>query len=102
ESTCDAALMLLVLAYLNDPAAALAEAARVIRPGGRLVVVDLLEHDREDFRRQTGQRAMGFAPETLAEQLTDAGLTPGPVKPIAPEPEARGPALLLAVGNRPA
>lgn len=58
---CDAALMVLVLSYLPDPEAAVREMARVIRPGGRGVIVDLLPHDRDDFRRRMEQQHAGFA-----------------------------------------
>lgn len=98
--SCDAALMLLALTHLDDPAAALAEMARLLRPGGRAVVVDLLRHDREEFRRQLGQRWPGFAPEELAALLATAGLREVRVEPLSPEPEAKGPALLLATASR--
>ena len=97
---CDAALMLLALTHLDDPAAALGEMARILRPGGRAVVVDLLRHDREEFRRQLGQRWPGFAPGELTALLEDAGLADVRVQPLSPEPEAKGPALLLATASR--
>jgi ArsR family transcriptional regulator len=70
DGACDAALMLLVLSYVPDPAAALREAARVLKPGGRAVIVDLLPHDRDDFRRRMGQQRLGLRPRRFG--TTDA------------------------------
>jgi len=97
---CDAALLLLALTHVADPARAAAELARILRPGGRAVVVDLLRHDRDAFRRQMGQLGNGFEPAELAALLAGAGLGEVRCRPLAPEPKAKGPALLLATGTR--
>ncbi len=95
---CDAALMLLVLTYVDDPAAALREMARILKPGGEAVIVDLLHHDREDFRRDLEQRWPGFATSRLIEEMNGAGFDDVVCQPLQPEPQAKGPALLLATG----
>lgn len=100
DGACDAALMLLALTQVDDPALAVAEMARIVKPGGRAVVVDLLRHDREEFRRQMGQKRSGFAPEDLTRLLAASGFDEVRCSPLPPEPEARGPALLLASGTR--
>jgi ArsR family transcriptional regulator len=100
--SCDAALMVLVLSYLVEPGPALQEMARVLRPGGRAVVLDVLRHDREDFRLAMGQQHPGFAAEDLEARLRAAGLDDLRARSLAPEPEARGPALLLVSGTAPA
>jgi ArsR family transcriptional regulator len=101
DDSVDGVLLLLALTYVAEPLPVLQEAARVLRPGGSAVVVDLLRHDREEFRRQMGQRRLGFEPEELTQMMGEAGLAAPVVRPLAPEPQAKGPALLLASASRP-
>jgi ArsR family transcriptional regulator len=101
DGLCDAALMVLVLTYLDHPAQALGEMTRILKPGGRAVIVDVMRHDRDDFRRQMGQQNMGYEANEVCTLLTDAGLTSATCSPITPHPQAKGPALLLATANKP-
>jgi ubiquinone/menaquinone biosynthesis C-methylase UbiE len=100
NGACDAALLLLSLTYVTDDTAVMAELGRVVRPGGRVVVVDLFRHDRDDFRREMGQHSNGFEPGALRERLETAGFRDVACRPLPPESKARGPALLLAAGTR--
>ena len=83
-----------------EPKSAIAEAARVLKPGGKLVVIDLLPHDRDDFRRQMGQLSLGLSPEFIAGAMDDVKLQAVTVKPLPPEAAAKGPALFLATATR--
>ncbi len=96
DASCDAAMLVLVLTYLPDAAVALGEARRILKPGGCVVVVDLLPHDRDDFRRQMGQQSMGFSLDDMQEMLRRAGYVGAMTQALAPEPNVKGPALLLA------
>jgi ArsR family transcriptional regulator len=82
EASFDIAVMQMVLHYAEDPPAALAEAARVLRPGGRLVVVDLGEHESRDCLERLAHRWAGFSDERMQELLTGAGLVVGEMRPI--------------------
>lgn len=101
DASLDAAFLVLVLHLVPDPGAVLAEAARVLRPGGRLVVCDMREHDREGYRAEMGHLWTGFDPAVLAGWLEGAGLERVRVAPLPPEPGARGPLLFAASGRRP-
>ncbi len=96
DGTCDAAILSLVLSYVAEPSLVLREMARILKPGGRGVIMDLLSHDRDDFRRQMGQSSLGFEPDDLQRMMSLAGLVSCNVRAIEPEPQARGPALFLA------
>jgi hypothetical protein len=63
------------------------------------VVVDLLYHDREQFRIEMGQTSRGFESDELRDLLVESGLKDVHCRPIAPEKEAKGPALLIATAT---
>jgi len=98
----DAAVLTLVLPYLAQPERAIAEAARVLRPGGRLLLVDLRPHDREQYRHQLGHVWLGFPDEQIAEWMAAAGFAGIRVRPLPQEPRAKGPGLFVATAVMPA
>lgn len=100
DRALDAAVVCLALHYVADPPAALREAARVLRGGGRLLVIDLLEHQRHEYRQTMGHVWMGFGREQMAGWLDAAGFADVRVRPLPAAPQAQGPALLAAAGRR--
>ena len=100
DGALDAATLLLVLHHLPDPAEALAEAARVLRLGGRLLISDMLPHDRESYRQQMGHVWLGFDEDTLKRLLVQAGFEGIRVASLPTDADAKGPALFVAGASR--
>jgi ubiquinone/menaquinone biosynthesis C-methylase UbiE/DNA-binding transcriptional ArsR family regulator len=100
DASCDAAVLILALTYVARPAQVLREAARILKLLGKLVLVDLLPHDREDFQRQMGQQCRGFSTDQTREMLELSGFESIAIDPLPPEFKAKGPALFLAAAIR--
>ncbi len=100
DGELNAATLMLVLHYSPEPQAVLAEAARALRPGGRLLLVDMLPHDRDEYRKQMGHVWLGFTPELIEELLAGAGFERIGVRPLAADPDAKGPTLFVAGATR--
>jgi ArsR family transcriptional regulator len=100
DAELDAATLLLVLHHLPDPAAALAETARVLKPGGRVLIADMLPHEHEEYRAQMGHVWLGFADAQVTRMLASAGFDGIRIVPMPAQPETKGPALFVATGRR--
>jgi len=98
DESCDAAVMLLVLSYVAEPQVVLKEMSRILKRGGRGVIVDLLPHDRDDFRRMMGQVSLGFGKEDLKREMEEAGMRDVEIRELPPEEGVKGPGLFLAAG----
>ena len=91
-----------VLHFLDDSLRAITAAARVLRPGGRLLVVDFAPHDLEFLRDEHAHRRLGFAPETVTQWFEAAGLDFVEQKTLPPEQNSDGKiAVSLWLGRDP-
>lgn len=100
ESELDLAVMALVLPYVPEPILVLAEAARALKRGGRLLVVDLLPHDRLEYEETLGHLRRGIGAAQLLEWFQAAGLTEARVVSIPTDPGSRRPELFVASARK--
>ena len=95
----DVAILFLVLHYVPEPSLALAEARRVLAPGGRLLVVDMMPHEQGDLRERMGHVWQGIGEGMLAEWMEDAGFGPMQYRALPVDETATGPALFAATAR---
>jgi ArsR family transcriptional regulator len=100
DGELDLALIMLVLHHLPEPKRALVEAARVLKPGGRLLIMDMLPHEREEYRQTMGHVWLGFTPKQMTPWLHAAGFKEIRWRPLPPESKAKGPTLFVAAARR--
>jgi SAM-dependent methyltransferase len=86
DASFDAVVIHQVLHYADRPAAVIAEAARVLRPGGTLVLVDFAPHDLEFLRAEHAHRRLGFADGEIGDWCRTAGLEPTPPRQLPGDP----------------
>ena len=86
DASVDTVLFHQVLHYAQDPQVALAEAARVARPGATIAIVDFAAHEREELRRQHQHARLGFSDDQMFDAVGDAGFAPLDTRAIAGTP----------------
>lgn len=99
NASVDVAAMMLVLHHITEPDAAIAEARRIIRPGGALVLLDMVAHDRADYRQTMGHKHLGFARPSVEGMLSAAGFKEINHRELPRDTSARGPGLFAAIGR---
>ncbi len=92
----DAALLVLVLHHAGDPAKVLAGARRTLKPGGKLLLVDMLPHDHAEYREQMGHQWLGFSESELRGWLENAGFGRMRLVVLPADPAVKGPTLFAA------
>ena len=100
DGELDVALLFMVTHFVLEPAKVLTEVRRVLKPAGRLVILDLTSHEREEYTMQMGHVWQGFTEEQVRSWVTDAGLSVARYRVLAADPKAKGPALFSLVAKK--
>lgn len=100
DGELDVALMMLVLHHLPEPKHVLMEAARTLKPGGRLLLLDMLPHEHEEYRQTMGHVWLGFDEKQMTRWLHGARFRMIRWYVLPPETKSKGPSLFVATARR--
>ncbi len=100
DGSVDLALCQLVLHHVRELAPVYQEVSRVLAPAGRWMILDMVEHDREEYRATMGHQHLGFSEAGVRRLAADAGLRVQSWRVLPPDSAAQGPALFVAVVGR--
>ena len=99
DARLDVATLMLVLHHVAEPLRALAEVARVLKPGGRLIVVDMLPHDRDSYRQQMGHVWLGFSEDHDRSAADRGRIRQDPYRSAGSRRASEGPRLVCRNGD---
>jgi ubiquinone/menaquinone biosynthesis C-methylase UbiE len=100
DAQLDAAVVALVLHHVPEPARALAEMHRVLKSGGRVLIADMLPHDRVEYQQQMGHVWLGFSEKTMKKHLEAAGFDTPVISALPADADAKGPSLFVATARK--
>ena len=95
DAQLDAAMVALVLHHVPEPQRALAEVHRVLKRGGRVLIVDMLPHDRVEYQQQMGHVWLGFSEKSIKKYLEGAGFDRIATTILPADEDAKGPGLFV-------
>jgi len=101
DNELDIALLFMVTHFVLEPIKVLAEVRRVLKPGGRLLVLDLTAHEHDEYAQELGHIWQGFTEEQVRTWVKDAGLTTARYRVLPADTAAKGPALFSLVARKP-
>ncbi len=96
DATVDAVIVSLVMAYVPHPDKAVAEMARIMKPAGRALVVDMVTHDRKSYQHTMGHHHLGFDEAQVKQWAQDSGLFDTRYRRLPADTSAKGPGLFVA------
>jgi len=100
DDELDVALLFMVTHFVLEPVKVLTEVRRVLKPGGRVLILDLTAHERQEYSLQMGHVWQGFNEEQVRAWIADAGLSVARYRVLPPDPKAKGPALFSLVATK--
>jgi len=100
DGTLDVAVVALVLHHVPEPARAIAETSRVLKRGGRVLIVDMQPHDRVEYQQNMGHVWLGFADKTMKKMLEGAGFAGVSITTLPADEAAKGPSLFVASARK--
>ena len=102
DESVDAITCVLVLHHLDTPDLALSEMVRALKPGGAILILDMIAHDHAEFRRIMGHKRLGFDEDAMRSLLQNAGFERIRLTRVPSSPQAKGPGLFVATGRKSA
>jgi ArsR family transcriptional regulator len=100
DGMLDVAIVALVLHHVPEPARALAEVNRVLKRGGRVMIADMLPHDRVEYQQNMGHVWLGFSEKTITKYLEGAGFEKASITTLPADEAAKGPSLFVASARK--